>query len=127
MWKEAELSSLRASGRDRAELLSQEMTQSPDLFFGAFEGKRLIGACFGSDDGRKGWLNHLAVHPDSQGQGLAKKLVAAVEKALKARGRQIIGVLVEDWNLGSLEMFRKLGYVVHEDISYLSKRKGKEV
>ena len=127
LWKEAGFSSLRSLGRDRRELVTKEMEVNPDLFLGAFEGDTLIGVCVGTDDGRKGWLNRLAIHLGHRRKGVAKLLVKATEEALKKRGRQIIGILIEDWNEESLELFQNEGYVLHKDIFYLSKREGSEV
>jgi len=127
LWKEVGLSSLRPRGRDRRELVKKEMTENPDLFLGAFEGEVLIGVCVGTDDGRKGWLNRLAVHPDHRRKGVAQELIRATEDALGKRGRRIIGILIEDENRLSLELFKKEGYVLHRDITYLSKREGPEV
>ena len=127
LWKVAGLSSLRPQGRDRRELVTKEMEENPDIFLGAFENGTLIGVCVGTDDGRKGWLNRLTVHPAHQRKGVAKQLIRATEEALKERGRQIIGILIEDWNELSLEFFQREGYVLHKDIFYLSKRGGPEV
>jgi len=127
LWKDAGLSSLRPQGRDSRERVVREMKENPDLFLGAFENGTLIGVCVGTDDGRKGWLNRLTVHPEHRRKGVARQLARATEEALKERGRRIIGILIEDWNAESLELFQDEGYVLHKDIFYLSKREGKEV
>lgn len=85
---------------------------------------RLIGTIIGSDDGRKGWINRLAVDPGYRGRGTARGLIAEIERRFKQRGRKIIAVLVEDWNSVSLEFFQSCGYVLDRSILYLSKREG---
>jgi ribosomal protein S18 acetylase RimI-like enzyme len=94
---------------------------------GAFEGKEMIGMIIGTDDGRKGWINRLAVDPKYRRKGVAMELVRILEGALKKRGRKIICTLIEDWNETSLALFEKVGYIKHEDIFYLSKREGEEI
>jgi hypothetical protein len=42
-------------------------------------------------------------------------------------GIEIIACFVEDWNMGSMEFFKKTDYIKHEDIYYFSKRKNKSV
>ena len=87
----------------------------------------MIGMIIGTDDGRKGWINRLAVEPEYQREGVANELITAVESALRKRGRKIICALVEDWNQGSLAFFKNAGYIKHDDIFYLSKREDEHV
>jgi ribosomal protein S18 acetylase RimI-like enzyme len=126
LWERAGLPS-KPKGRDSREEMEKEFLRNPDLILGAYEGEELIGMIIGTDDGRKGWINRLAVEPDFQRKGVANELIKAVEDALKKRGRRIICVLVEDWNEGSLDFFKNAGYFKHDDIFYLSKREGEHV
>lgn len=127
LWELADLSSYRPLGRDSKDHMLREMKENPELFFGAFENGKLVGICIGTDDGRKGWLNRLAVHPDYRRRGIASRLIAVTEEALRKRGRKIICTLIEEWNTESLQLFKKMGYEIHRDILYLSKRENPEV
>ncbi|HID72163.1 MAG TPA: GNAT family N-acetyltransferase [Thermoplasmata archaeon] len=127
LWELADLSSYRPFGRDSKDHMLREMKENPELFFGAFENGKLVGICIGTDDGRKGWLNRLAVHPDYRRRGIASRLIALTEEALRKRGRKIICTLIEEWNTESLQLFKKMGYEIHRDIFYLSKRENPEV
>ena len=126
LWKDAQLS-FRPKGRDSPEEMKLQFEQDSDIILGAFESGELIGVIFGSDDGRKGWINRLAVHTDHRGRKIALSLIEALEKALKKRGRKIICTLIEDWNESSFSLFNKMGYVRHDDIIYLSKRESEEI
>ena len=126
LWKRAGLSH-RPLGRDSRGAISAQMDQSPELFLGAYDGDSLIGVVIGSDDGRKGWINRLAVDPSYRRQGVATRLVAEIEENLRSRGRKIICTLVEDWNESSIDFFKECGYIRHDDISYLSKRESPEI
>lgn len=125
LWKKAGLP-FKAQGRDSREHMSKELRQNSDLVLGAYEEGELIGVIIGTDDGRKGWINRLAVLPGYRRQGVAVALISACEKALRKRGRRIICTLVED-NPESLELFKKAGYIKHNDIFYLSKREDEDV
>jgi GNAT superfamily N-acetyltransferase len=103
------------------------MKENPELFLGAFEGRILVGTLVGSYDGRKGWINRLAVDPEHRRKGIAQLLIARVEMALRKKGARIICALVETPNLESVNLFEKLGYITHRDILYLSKRESKDV
>ena len=126
LWEKAKLP-YKPKGRDSKEELKKQMQRDPDLFFGAFEDNKLIGTVFATDDGRKGWINRLAVHPDYSGKGIGKILCQKAESQLQIRGIKIICTLVEDWNKVSLEFFKKVGYKKHDDIFYLSKREDENI
>ena len=126
LWKKAGLSH-RPRGRDNPENMKSEFERNPDLMIGAFEDDMLVGVIIGSDDGRRGWINRLAVHPDFRGQGVAKELIESLERALKKRGRRIICTLVDVPNDPSFGLFERMGYVKHDDIVYLSKRESDDV
>jgi ribosomal protein S18 acetylase RimI-like enzyme len=126
LWEAAGLSH-RPKGRDDPQNMKKEFTNNPDLILGAFEDDTLMGVIVGSDDGRRGWINRLAVHPDFRTRGIAKDLVAHLESALRKRGRRIICTLIDVPNDPSFGLFEGLGYVKHDNIIYLSKRESKEV
>jgi len=85
------------------------------------------GSAFGTHDGRKGWINRVAVAPRYQRQGVAAKLVSEVERRLEAVGIGIIACLIEDWNTESITFFQKIGYHYHKDIMYFTKRQELEI
>jgi ribosomal protein S18 acetylase RimI-like enzyme len=127
LWNEAELP-YRPKGRDSREKIEQELKFGCSVALVAEKDDgELIGSLWGTHDGRKGWLNRLAVTPEFRNKGLARLMVQEVEKNMADLGIDIIGVLVEDWNLESMDVFEKLGYVRHKDIFYYSKRKNDEV
>lgn len=126
LWKSAGLP-FKPHGRDKKEEMSVQLKKDPDLFIGAFEENELMGAIIGTDDGRKGWINRLAISPEHTRSGVAMRLIAELEDALKKRGRRIICTLVEDPNEASFALFKKAGYIKHDDIHYLSKREDDDV
>jgi ribosomal protein S18 acetylase RimI-like enzyme len=123
LWERAGLPH-RPEGRNSLTAIAEQMERDPDLFLGAFASGRLIGTIIGSDDGRKGWINRLAVDPAYRRRGIASMLIAEAERRLMERGRKIIAVLVEDWNDISLKLFQECGYLLDRSILYLSKREG---
>ena len=122
----AELPS-RPSGRDSEDEIKNQMKRDPDLFIGAFEDEKLVGTIIGTDDGRKGWLNRIAVDPDYRRKGIGRALVEECERRFRTRGRGIFGVQVEDWNEDSLKFFGDISYVLHREILYLSKRESEDI
>lgn len=126
LWTRAKLP-VKPRGRDSRAHVAKEMACNPDFFIGAFDRDLLAGAVIASHDGRKGWLNRIAVGPDYRHQGLAQKLTAAGEKALRKHGIRIFGLLIHEYNGASLKLAKKMGYVVHNDILYLTKRDGDHI
>ncbi len=120
LWKEAGLP-FHPDGRDSLERMEAELGDGRTFYLGAFDEERLIGVAIGTDEGRKGWINRVAVSPGHRRKGLAARLIAWCEKEFARRGRGLVCALVEDWNGTSLALMRKEGYVLRKDIFYLRK------
>jgi len=121
LWKRSDLSH-RPKGRDSRESMKPEMERDGTFFLGMFDGEKMIGSILGSSDGRKGWINRLAVDPDYRGKGLAGILIEECEKRLYALGIKVFAALIEGDNKPSETAFSKAGYTYGEDIKYYSKR-----
>ena len=122
IWRDADLSH-RPKGRDTRERIDIEMQRKDTAFIGMFESDRLIAVGLATFDGRKGWINRVAVHPDFRRQGLAAVMVGECETFLESLGAEIISCLIEDFNTPSIELFKKLGYSYGSNVMYFSKRK----
>ncbi len=126
IWTRAGLSH-RPRGRDSREHITREINRDTAVFVAAYEGEMPAGIVLLTDDGRKGWINRLAVLPEYRRKGIGLALIREAERIFKGKERRIIGILIEDWNKPSFELFKKAGYVVHDDITYLSKRESEDV
>ncbi len=121
LWRDADLP-CRPNGRDSKSSMKYQMEHDPELFLGAFQDDRMVGSVIATFEGRKGWINRLAVAPRNRRKGVAKVLVERAELALREHGAKVIAALVERENSPSLALFQECGYKVHQDIVYLSKR-----
>ncbi|UCC33062.1 MAG: GNAT family N-acetyltransferase [Candidatus Bathyarchaeota archaeon] len=126
LWEQTSMP-FKPKGRDSRQEIDHQMRENAELFLGVFDKRMLVGVVVGSHDGRKGWINRLAVSPECRRRGIAQLLLARVEKALRKKGARIFCALVEESNLESVSLFRKRGYLVHKDILYLSRREGEDV
>jgi N-acetylglutamate synthase len=122
LWTEAGLP-FRPAGRDQSDRVARELQRGTAIFLLAEEAGRLAGVVIGTNDGRKGWINRLAVAPAYRRRGVATLLVRAVEERLNDIGIDIIAALIESENETSLAFFRSLGYIHDEHIEYVSTRR----
>lgn len=125
LWESAGVPA-RPRGRDSYKELTKQMEKNPKFFWGAEIKGELIGVIVASSDGRKGYLNRIAVQARYRGQGIAQRLTLAAEDALRQEGIKVITLLVERDNIPSIQLAHKLGYVEHPDIIYFSKRESEE-
>lgn len=126
LWRRAGLP-YKPKGRDSKKAVTGQISANPEYFLGAFENDRLVGAVVASSDGRKGWINRLAVDSDFRRRGIASALIAEAEKVLRDHGVKIFCALIENENEASKKLFRKCGYIEHHDIIYFSKRESSNV
>ena len=125
IWSLAGLS-FRLNGRDGREYVQSEMERDSSIFLGAEIDGELVGVVLGTHDGRKGWINRLAVLPEYRKQGIARALAMEVEGQMNDIGILIVTCLIEGENQASTELFKSLGYVGHPDITYFSKRQSSD-
>ncbi len=120
LWESAGLE-YRPVGRDSVENLKEYFAGNADICLGAFAGDTLVGAAIGSDDGRKGWINRLAVAPRQRRKGIAAALLHKLEEALRARGRKVFAATIYSDNDASINLFRQNGFSCTTRIAYLRK------
>jgi len=125
LWQRAGLK-FKPQGRDSREALGRQLNHGGVTLLGAEKEGQLIGVVMLSHDGRKGWINRLAVDPAYRRRGLGARLIAAAEEELHGQGVEVIAVLIEADNEPSLNLFQREGYRLAREIFYLSKRPGEE-
>jgi len=126
LWEEAGLP-YKPDGRDSEKSIEKEVLLDCNLYLFALLDKKIVGSIMVTHDGRKGWINRVAVLPDYRRRGIARKLVKAGEKWLDSKGIYIYACLIEEYNTTSFESFKKLGYIPFEGMHYLTKRKFPEI
>lgn len=121
LWQRAGLHSIRPEGRDSRSEFEKQFAGG-QIAIGLEEDDQLIGVVIATHDTRKGWINRLAIDPDYRHKGYGEQLVHAAEDVLHEAGMHLIAAFIEEGNTSSLALFEKLGYAVHQDITYVSKR-----
>lgn len=108
LWKRVEGVEI-AEGDDR-EGVAQFLARNPGLSRVATDGSIMIGVAFCGNDGRRGYIYHLAVDPNYRGQGLGKRLVDECLEGLRRLGLQRANILVATDNPRGREFWSKCGW-----------------
>ena len=116
---------LKPQGRDSRENIARQVGLMNVRFLVAQDGEGgpVVGTAFATHDGRKGWINRLAVDASARRKGIGARLVREAERWLEAQGMDILACLIEADNAGSMAVFERLGYTKHPEIIYFAKRK----
>jgi ribosomal protein S18 acetylase RimI-like enzyme len=113
-------SGLIMSRSDSKESLQKQLKRDPDLFIVAEEDGRILGVVLGRWEGRRGWINRLAVAPEQRSKNLGSQMVKEVENRLKAKGCEKVNLLIDAGNAGVQDFYRKLGYN-NDDLIFMEK------
>jgi N-acetylglutamate synthase len=121
LWTRSGLT-IRAEGRDSAGAFARQMGWGVQRVVGLREGRRLVAVAVLTHDGRKGWINRLAVDPAHRRRGLAQRLITEAEHWFTEElGLEVWAALIERENTASQALFEQMGYGCH-DLVYVSKR-----
>jgi len=121
LWESAGLA-FKPNGRDREDRLSRHLSSAAPGGWGCFVDGKLAAAAIVSNDGRKGWIERLATHPNHRHTGLAKALVMAARQNLMERGALVIGALIENGNVASRRLFEACEFIPDLNYEYFSYR-----
>ncbi len=121
LWQRAGLPT-RPEGRDAPAAVQRQLEMGMQRIVGLRQGTRLVAVVILTHDGRKGWINRLAVDPECRRKGLARQLVAEAERWFtQDLGLEVWAALIESENEASLALFDSIGFA-HYDIVYVSRR-----
>ena len=119
LWHQCE--GIGLSGADSRENIRSFLNRNPGMSFVAFEAGRIVGTVLAGHDGRRGYLYHLAVHPDRRRQGIGQRLVDRTLQALRQAGIQKCHLFVFKENRPGLDFWKAVGWGPRSDLVVLSK------
>ena len=118
LWRATEGLTLRAA--DSREALTSYVARNPGLSFVARDGGRLVAAVLAGTDGRRGYLQHLAVAPAHRNQGLGSSLAKRVLRQLGALGVAKCHLFVRREHMQAREFWERLGWTARDDVLLMS-------
>ncbi len=118
LWSQTEAMRLRDA--DSAHNIERYLARNPGLSFVAFEQDTLVGAVLVGSDGRRGYLQHLAVAETHRGQRIGQSLVELATRALARQGIAKTHLFVFDHNVRAQAFYQRLGWVERDDVKMYS-------
>lgn len=102
--------------------LEEYLCHNSGLSFVAFDGSQLVGAVLCGQDGRRGYINHLAVAKSHRRNGLGEKLVNRCLGALLELGIRKCHIFVFQNNQQAIAFWSQTGWEHRTDLIIMSKR-----
>ncbi|HEX2249486.1 MAG TPA: GNAT family N-acetyltransferase [Gemmatimonadales bacterium] len=118
LWRATEGLTLRDV--DNREAVLSYLAQNPHLCFVARDADVLVGAVLAGTDGRRGYLQHLAVARSHRGQGLGRALAERTIEALRASGIEKCHLMIRHENATARAFWKHLGWTVRDDVVLMS-------
>ena len=109
LWDAAGLSA-RPHGRDAQPEFLRQLAAFPTSYLLAECDGHVVGVICGTHDLRRGWLNRIAVHPDSQGQGIGTRLLAEATRYFQRAGARRITLNTQEENESAKRLYRRFGF-----------------
>lgn len=113
---------IKPKGRDSRPMMAKEMARDYCAYFGLYDDDLMVGVGIANYDGRRGWINRVAIDPDRRGERLAGLIITACEEFLKGLGSVVNCALIEEINSPSISCFQNAGYHHEPVILYFTSR-----
>ena len=106
---------------DSREGIARFLERNPQTCYVATEEDRIIGVILSGNDGRRGYIYHLAVASEYRHRGIGRCLVDEVMDALKGLGINKAALVIFTGNDDANAFWEKMGFEQREDINYRNK------
>ncbi len=106
---------------DSKEGIDKFLKRNPTSCFIAIEDNIVVGAVIAGNDGRRGYIYHLAVNPKYRKRGIGTQLVKNVMKSLEELDINKVALLAFKRNEAANAFWEKQGFSLREDINYRNK------
>ena len=118
LWQAAE--GVGLSEADSRLAITSYLERNAGLSLLAIQNGQIAGAVLCGHDGRRGFIHHLAVRPESRRQGIGRRLVEQCLGGLRSQGIQKCHLFVFRDNQQAIEFWRALGFTGRDELSMMS-------
>ena len=119
LWRACE--GVGLSEADSRESIARYLARNPGMGFIALDGEKIVGAVLCGHDGRRGYIHHLAVHPDYRRRGVGRALAQECLDALRAERIGKCHLFVLKNNAAGARFWKSAGWTPRADISIMSR------
>ena len=119
LWKSIE--GIGLSDADSRDNIKRFLHRNPGLSLVAQKDSELVGAVLCGNDGRRGYLHHLAVRKDQRLKGIGKELVRNCLQRLKIAGTNKCHLFVFRENEQGIGFWTKNGWQTRLDLHIMSR------
>lgn len=109
------------SSADEEPAVRTFLQQNPGTNFLAQTGQNIVGTLMCGNDGRRGYLYHLYVHPEHRKQGIGQALIDKALLGLKKLGIQKCHLFIFQDNWKGIEFWQSREWQARQDICIFSK------
>lgn len=117
LWTEIKGFSMK-SVDDSYEGVAQFLRRNPTTSVVAVENDRIIGSILCGNDGRRGYLYHVCVHPDYRRQGIGKEMVVFAMEALRTENISKVSLIAFSKNDIGNAFWNTIGWTKRLDLNY---------
>jgi N-acetylglutamate synthase len=119
LWEETP--GIGVSSADEPEAIAFYLLRNAGSSFVALCAECLVGTILCGHDGRRGYIHHLAVHPDYRRQGIATQLIKSALTELESIGITKCHLFIFGENETGIAFWQQNGWSLREDIHIMSK------
>ncbi|MGR5175129.1 GNAT family N-acetyltransferase [Vibrio parahaemolyticus] len=118
LWQQTEHMLIREA--DSQENIMLYLDKNPNMSFVAQQHGKIIGAVLAGTDGRRGYLQHLAVDSEHRGQRIGKSLVEKVTQSFAQIGISKTHLFVNTDNEQAQQFYQSMGWEVRKEVKMYS-------
>jgi ribosomal protein S18 acetylase RimI-like enzyme len=118
LWEDSE--GIKLSDVDSKDAIARFLEHNPGLSFVARDNNQLAGAVLCGHDGRRGYIDQLAVHKSYRRQGIGRALVTRCIYNLMRMGIRKWHLFVIEDNRDAITFWKKLGWAQRVELVTMS-------
>ncbi|SEG23333.1 Ribosomal protein S18 acetylase RimI [Vibrio hangzhouensis] len=118
LWQQTEHMLIREA--DSRENITLYLDKNPNMSFVAQQHGKIIGAVLAGTDGRRGYLQHLAVDAEHRGLRIGKSLVEKVTQSFAQIGISKTHLFVNTDNEQAQQFYQSMGWEVRKEVKMYS-------